>query len=59
MYGFDQADLFNQTSQHFWKKDSIGLDNFYKYRVQVNNRLLRQIVVSLDSIKFLIIGIGS
>jgi hypothetical protein len=51
LYGFDQAELFNQSSQHFWKKDSIGLDKFYKYRVQVNNRLLRQIVVSLDSIK--------
>src|ERR1035437_7547783 len=51
LYGFDQAELFNQSSQHFWKKDSIGLDNFYKYRVQVNNRLLKQIVGSLDSIK--------
>jgi len=51
LYGYDQAELFNQSSQHFWKKDSIGLDQFYKYRVQVNNKLLRQIVVSLDSIK--------
>ena len=51
LYGFDQAELFNKSSEHFWKKDSIGLDKFYKYRVQVNNRLLRQIVVSLDSIK--------
>ena len=51
LYGFDQAELFNQSSVHFWKKDSIGLDKFYKYRVQVNNRLLRQIVISLDSIK--------
>ena len=51
LYGFDQAELFNQSSERFWKKDSIGLDKFYKYRVQVNNRLLRQIVVSLDSIK--------
>jgi hypothetical protein len=51
LYGFDQAELFNQSSEHFWKKDSIGLDNFYKYRVQINNRLLKQIVRSLDSIK--------
>jgi hypothetical protein len=51
LFGFDQVELFNQSSQHFWKKDPIGLDKFYKYRVQVNNRLLRQIVVSLDSIK--------
>ena len=51
LYGFDQADLFNQSSEHFWKKDSIGLNNFYKYRVQVNNRLLKQIVGTLDSIK--------
>jgi|CZKP01.1.fsa_nt_gi hypothetical protein len=51
LYGFDQAELFNQSSVHFWKKDSVGLDNFYKYRVQVNNQLLKQIVASLDSIK--------
>jgi hypothetical protein len=51
LYGFDQAELFNQSSEHFWKKDSIGLNKFYKYRVQVNNRLLEQIVVSLDSLK--------
>jgi hypothetical protein len=51
LYGFDQADLFNQSSEHFWKKDSSALYNFYKYRVLINNRLLRQIVTSLDSIK--------
>ena len=51
LYGFDQADLFNQSSVHFWKKDSVGLDNFYKYRVLVNNRLLKQIIGTLDSIK--------
>lgn len=49
--GFDQAELFNQSSQHFWKMDSVGLNKFYKYRVRVNNRLLEQIVMSLDSLK--------
>ncbi len=51
LYGFDQIDLFNESSLHYWKKDSVGLDQFYKYRVQVNNRLLRQIVNSLDSVR--------
>jgi hypothetical protein len=51
LYGFDQIDLFNKTSKHYWEKDSAGLDKFYKYRVQVNNQLLRQIVTSLDSIR--------
>jgi hypothetical protein len=51
IYGFDQADLFNSSSPHFWKKDSVGLNKFYKYRVKVNNRLLEQIVVSLNSLK--------
>ncbi|MDR3666904.1 MAG: hypothetical protein P4L35_08685, partial [Ignavibacteriaceae bacterium] len=51
LYGFDQADLFNKSSEHFWKKDSVGLYQFYKYRVQVNNLLLKQIISSLDSLK--------
>jgi hypothetical protein len=53
LYGFDQADLFNSSSPHFWKKDSIGLNQFYKYRVSVNNMLLRQIITSIDSVKVL------
>lgn len=51
LYGFDQVELFNQSSAHFWKQDSTGLDQFYKYRVKINNRLLRQIVSSIDSVK--------
>lgn len=51
LYGFDQVELFNKSSDHYWKKDSIGLDKFYKYRVFVNNRLLRYIVSSLDSMR--------
>jgi hypothetical protein len=50
-YGFDQVELFNKSSAHYWKKDSVALDKFYKYRVDVNNRLLRQIVTSLDSVR--------
>jgi hypothetical protein len=49
--GFDQVELFNKSSDHYWKKDSVGLDKFYKYRVLVNNRLLRYIVSSLDSVR--------
>jgi hypothetical protein len=49
--GFDQIELFKKSSEHYWEKDSIGLDKFYKYRVLVNNRLLRQIVSSLDSVR--------
>jgi hypothetical protein len=49
--GFDQVELFNKSSKHYWKKDSAGLDKFYRYRVLVNNRLLRQIVSSLDSVR--------
>ena len=51
LHGFDQIDLFNKSSEHYWKKDSAGLDLFYKYRVMVNDRLLRQIVSTLDSVK--------
>jgi hypothetical protein len=51
LYGFDQADLFNSSSLHFWKKDTVGLNKFYKYRIKVNNRLLEQIVTSIDSVK--------
>ncbi|MDR3611370.1 MAG: hypothetical protein P4L27_12460 [Ignavibacteriaceae bacterium] len=51
LYGFDQVELFNKSSLHYWKKDSAGLDKFYKYRVNVNNRLLRQIVSSMDSVR--------
>ena len=49
--GFDQIDLFNESSEHYWKKDSPGLDKFYNYRRNVNNSLLSKIVNSIDSIK--------
>jgi hypothetical protein len=42
--GFDPLELENPASQHFWKRDSIGLEKFYQYRKVVNNRLLRRVV---------------
>ena len=42
--GFDPLELENPNSKHFWKRDSVGLERFYRYRTTVNNRLLRQVV---------------
>jgi hypothetical protein len=42
--GFDPLELENPGSEHFWKRDSVGLEKFYRYRTTVNNRLLRQVV---------------
>ena len=42
--GFDPLELENPASQHFWKRDSIGLEKFYQYRKVVNNSLLRRVV---------------
>jgi hypothetical protein len=50
LFGFDQLELFDTTSIHYWMKDSSALNTFYRYRVLVNNRLLRQIVKDLDSL---------
>jgi hypothetical protein len=49
--GFDPAELFDESSPHYWKTDSAGLDKFYQYRVLVNNRLIRQVVSSIDSVR--------
>jgi hypothetical protein len=50
LQGFDQIELFDTTSQHYWKKDSSALNTFYRYRVDVNNGLLRQVVHDFDSL---------
>jgi len=42
--GFDPLELENPASEHFWKRDSTGLEKFYEFRALVNNRLLRQVV---------------
>jgi hypothetical protein len=50
LHGFDQIELFDTTSQHYWKKDSVALNTFYRYRVEVNNGLLSQVIHALDSL---------
>ncbi|MCX6144289.1 MAG: hypothetical protein NTZ35_13820 [Ignavibacteriales bacterium] len=42
--GFDPLELENKNSEHFWQRDSLGLEKFYQYRKVVNNRLLRRVV---------------
>jgi hypothetical protein len=48
--GFDPLELENPASEHFWKRDSVGLGKFYAYRQTVNNRLLRRVVQFVDSL---------
>jgi hypothetical protein len=50
LHSFDQIELFDTISQHYWEKDSAALNTFYRYRVEVNNRLLNQVTHALDSI---------
>jgi len=50
LQGFDQIELFDTTSQHYWLRDTAALNAFYQYRVEVNNGLLRQVIKELDSL---------
>jgi hypothetical protein len=50
LHGFDQIELFDTASQHYWKKDSVALNTFYRYRVEVNNSLLSQVLHAVDSL---------
>ena len=50
LHDFDQIELFDTISRHYWKKDSSALNIFYRYRVEVNNVLLNQIIHDLDSL---------
>ena len=49
--GFDPLELFDRASAHFWQSDSTALETFYRYRVEVSNRLLRTIMGTLDSLR--------
>lgn len=49
--GFDPLQLENPNSEHFWMRDSAGLQTFYKFRQTVNNRLLRQVVEFVVNLK--------
>jgi len=50
LHGFDQIELFDITSRHYWKKDSAALNTFYRYRVEVNNILLNHVIHAIDSL---------
>ncbi len=49
--GYDPLELEDPTSAHFWKRDSVALDQFYRYRTSVNNRLLRHVVEFVSRVK--------
>jgi hypothetical protein len=49
--GFDPLELEDSTSRHYWVRDTAALDQFYRYRTNVNNRLLRQVVEFVAHIK--------
>ena len=49
-YGFDPLQLFDRGSPRYWKADSAGLGKFYRFRIQTNDRLLRQMMRTLDSL---------
>jgi hypothetical protein len=42
--GYDPRELENPASRYYWKRNAAALDQFYRYRTDVNNRLLRQVV---------------
>jgi len=42
--GYNPLELEDSTSRHFWRRNAAALDQFYRYRTSVNNRLLRQVV---------------
>jgi len=49
--GFDSRELEDSTSRHFWKRDPAALDQFYRYRTSVNNRLLRLVIGYVSKLK--------
>ncbi len=49
--GFDPAALFDSLSPHFWKRDTAGLNAFYRYRTRTSGDLLDLLMHSLDSLK--------
>lgn len=49
--GFDPLELEDSTSRHYWALDPAALDQFYRYRTTVNNRLLRQTIEFVVGLK--------
>ncbi|MCX6134374.1 MAG: hypothetical protein NTU47_11225 [Ignavibacteriales bacterium] len=49
--GYDPLELEDSTSLNFWKRNAASLDQFYRYRTAVNNRLLRQVIEFVSKLK--------
>ena len=49
--GFDPLELEDSTSRHYWTRDTAALDQFYRYRTKVNNRLLREVIEYVAKLK--------
>ena len=49
--GFSQLELEDSSSIHFWKKNEKALDEFYRYRTDVNNALLRRVLGYVAGLK--------
>ena len=49
--GYNPLELEDSTSRHFWRRNAAALDQFYRYRTSVNNRLLRQVVEFVSRLK--------
>lgn len=45
--GFDPVELFTRRSPHYWRKDSTGLNAFYRYRADVNSTTERLLFEAL------------
>ncbi len=48
--GFDPVGLFISTSSHFWKRDKDALSSYYRYRVDVMNRLYASFISEINSV---------
>lgn len=49
--GYDPRELLDPSSRHFWRRNEDALNQFYRYRIDVNNRLLRQVVEFVSKLK--------
>jgi len=48
---FDPVDLFKKTSPFFWEDDDAGLQAFYRYRRDLNGRLLNTLLHEIMKLK--------
>jgi len=49
--GFDPLELVDPASRHFWRKDSVGLKSFYRYRTEVNRETQQKLFWELRRIE--------